>query len=226
MPENIGAAARAIKTMGFRQLRIVDSDQHLAKKAQILAHGATEILQTAKTYEDLGSAIEDVDWVIGTSAKRRLGKRFSHDVNKLEIMLGDKKESLSSVAIVFGCEESGLSNADLQCCDALSYIPIAQKYPSLNLGQAVMLFAYNLRGLAILEEGRAKEIVDNESVSNESFLFLKNKVSDLLSSLDLNKDEKLYRWSMERLAVLADTDIKFLHLFLRRLKEKSKSGEN
>lgn len=71
VPENVGACARALKTMGFATLRIVGSDAHRDKRAYILAHGAGDVLDNAQSFPDLDAALVDVDFVVGTSAKER-----------------------------------------------------------------------------------------------------------------------------------------------------------
>ena len=69
VPENVGAAARALKTMGFSRLRIVGSDAHREKPARILAHASNDILENAQAFPDLQSALADIDFVIGTFGK-------------------------------------------------------------------------------------------------------------------------------------------------------------
>ena len=71
VPENIGASARALKTMGFDQLRLVNTQQHLEKQARILAHGSGDILAQAQAYDSLPAALADIDLAIATSAKPR-----------------------------------------------------------------------------------------------------------------------------------------------------------
>jgi tRNA/rRNA methyltransferase len=214
---NIGAAARAIKTMGFKHLRIVGSQQHRQKKARILAHGAGDILDNSEYYDDLPAALADIDWAVGTSAKRRLGKRYSYSAPQLKTLIEQKQQSLKNIAIVFGCEESGLSNEQLACCDALTSIPIAHSYPSLNLSQAVMIYAYSLTDL------RSTELVEG-AVDSGSWKVLKQRVADYMEALNISVDDKVHRWAMERLSVLDNNDIKFFHLLLSRI-SKGKGGK-
>ena len=217
VPENIGAAARAIKTMGFSQLRVVASDQHRAKPASILAHGAREVLEQAESFASLPEALADIDFSIATSAKSRLGRRYSYSADQLSAQLQDKQQHLQRVAVVFGCEEAGLSNEQLDYCDSLSYVPIANSYPSLNLGQAVMIYAYSLTALA-----EAQSATD---IPVEQWAHLKNRSIDYLQYLDFKPQSKLYRWAMERLAVADSGDINFLHLLLNRLTEKQSKNK-
>ena len=212
VPENIGAAARAIKTMGFQQLRVVASEQHLAKPASILAHGAREILEQAQSFASLPDALADIDFAVGTSAKSRLGRRYSYSANQLSAQLQDKPQHFRRIAIVFGCEEAGLSNQELDCCDLLSYVPIANSYPSLNLGQAVMIYAYSLTALT--------QVQNIAPAPTQQWSNLKSRSAEFLKFLDYDRHSKLYRWAMERLATADSNDINFLHLLLNRLSKK------
>lgn len=216
VPENIGAAARAIKTMGFDRLRIVASDQHLNKKARILAHGAKDILDNVLCFDDLTAAVADMDWVIGTSAKRRLGKRFSYTAAELPALIESKANAVQNIALVMGCEESGLTNEQLACCDALSSIPIAQSYPSLNLSQAVMIYAYSLQGLAMIKP--------NDPIDEQSWRVLKTKTANLMAGLDISTNSRVYGWAMERLSALTRKDIDFLHLLIDKIDKKMRNG--
>ncbi len=214
--------------MGFSQMRIVGSDQHLQKKARILAHGAQDVLDNITRYDDLPSALEDIDWVIGTSAKRRLGKRYNYSAPELTSLLAGKGDSVRTVAVVFGCEESGLSNDQLDCCDALSSIPIAQSYPSLNLAQAVMIFAYSLSNIVPADQsgGAVRSMVRSaeENVEQGSWNVLKEKVVALLNDLEVASDDKLHAWARERLSALTQKDVDFFHRLLGKITGKINQG--
>ena len=209
VPENIGAAARALKTMGFDQLRIVGSFAHREKPARILAHASTELLDNAQEFPDLESALHDVDFAIGTSAKSRHDKRYNLVPSELRSAIVAKGASVSRVAIVFGCEESGLSNDELDRCDALSTIPLATTYPSLNLAQSVMLYAYELSQIDVPVSSPAAEA--------EEWRALKNRVDELLATLDVPLDGKLRAWALERLSVATQEDVGFLHMLCRHV---------
>lgn len=211
VPENVGACARALKTMGFAQLRVVGSEAHRDKRAHILAHGAGEILDDAREFADLPVALADIDFSVATSAKERHGRRFSLDVRELRANLCAKGDSVGRVAVVFGCEESGLSNAELALCDALSSIPIAAAYPSLNLGQAVMLYAYELAGLQSAPVPRA---------DGDEWRALKQRLSALLPRLDVPAGGVLEQWVTERSAWLGHDDVRFMHMLCRHVEER------
>lgn len=216
VPENVGAAARALKTMGFAHLRIVDSAAHREKAARILAHGSNDILENAETFADLPAALADIDFSIGTSAKARHGQRYQLAPAQVREAIANKSALLKRVAIVFGCEESGLSNAELALCDALSSISLAVDYPSLNLSQAVMLYAYELANL----QYEAQIPADLGQLRA-----LKKRLQELLARAGVEREEKLARWADERCAYLAQDDVRFLHQLLTRIEEKSRAGE-
>jgi tRNA/rRNA methyltransferase len=211
VPENVGAAARALKTMGFSQLRIVGSEAHREKPARILAHGSNDILENAQSFPDLPAALADIDFSVATSAKQRHDRRYSLAPAELRASIESKASLLQRVAIVFGCEESGLSNAELALCDTLSGIPLATDYPSLNLAQAVMLYAYELGG---------QQAEQATAVDAGEWRALKVRIEKLLVQLDVEDGSKLARWADERCALLARDDVLFLHQLLARLEAK------
>lgn len=212
VPENVGAAARALKTMGFARLRIVGSEAHREKPARILAHASTDILDEAQSFADLDAALRDVDFAIGTSAKARHDKRYNLTPAQLREAIVAKGASVARVAIVFGCEESGLSNAELDCCDALSTIALATAYPSLNLAQSVMLYAYELAQIELAPPADAANV--------EEWAALKHRVNRLLDSLDVPADGKLRAWALERLASASQEDVGFLHMLCRHVADR------
>ncbi len=208
VPENVGAAARALKTMGFARLRIIGSSVHREKPARILAHGSGDILDNAEAFDDLTAALADIDFSIGTSAKSRHERRYQLSPAQARAAIADKGALLERVAIVFGCEESGLSNAELAQCDALSSIPLATEYPSLNLSQAVMLYAYELAAIA-----PAAALPADAGQLHA----LKIRARELFERIEVERDGKLARWADERCAQLAQDDVAFFHQLLARL---------
>lgn len=142
-PGNIGGAARALKTMGLRQLRLVRPRRFPDPQAEWRAAGALDVLDAAVEYQDLATAIADCQWVVGTGM---LTRRIPWPVR-------DAAEAAREVlalpidaraAIVFGREASGLTNDELQRCNVHLQIPSSPAYPSLNLAMAVQVVAYEL----------------------------------------------------------------------------------
>jgi tRNA/rRNA methyltransferase len=210
VPENIGAAARAIKTMGFSSLRLVNPSNHLSEKAKWLAHASNEILENAAIYSTFKDAISDIDFIIGTTAKKRSVKHDYHHCNELTGIISSKTKSVENVAIVFGREESGMTNDELKLCDILSTIPMRRKYPSLNLSQAVMIYAYSLSALAFSPKKR-KTIVPEVA----KYTIMKEELEKMLLQSGLSPDYNLYNRILERAALLIDSD---LNLFLSLIK--------
>ena len=218
-PANVGAAARAMKTMGFDAMRLVASRVHEEEEASWVAHGAQEILAQAEAFETLPEALADMDLVIATTARER--GRYQHYLTPGEIREQIRvKPSLGKVAIVFGCEESGLSNEQLAEVDLISYLPLKVSYPSLNLGQAIMLYAYEMSQLMDeLNADGATAVAENFDNAGQVRV-LKSKTAELLGELGVSQDEKLHQWVMDRVPMLPQRDLNMLHLLCKDLARK------
>ncbi|HDO1324468.1 tRNA/rRNA methyltransferase [Aeromonas veronii] len=215
-PANVGAAARAMKTMGFDAMRLVASRVHEEDEASWVAHGAQEILTQAEAFDTLPEALADMDLVIATTARER--GRYQHYLTPGEIREQIRsKPSLNKVAIVFGCEESGLSNEQLAEVDLISYLPLKVSYPSLNLGQAIMLYAYEMSQLMDeLNADGASALAENFDNAGQVRV-LKSKTAELLGELGVSQDEKLHQWVMDRVPMLPQRDLNMLHLLCKDL---------
>ncbi|WP_323894366.1 tRNA/rRNA methyltransferase [Aeromonas allosaccharophila] len=215
-PANVGAAARAMKTMGFDAMRLVASRVHEEEEASWVAHGAQEILTQAEAFDTLPEALADMDLVIATTARER--GRYQHYLTPGEIREQIRaKPSLGKVAIVFGCEESGLSNEQLAEVDLISYLPLKVSYPSLNLGQAIMLYAYEMSQLVDeLNADSAAAVAENFDNAGQVRV-LKSKTAELLGELGVSQDEKLHQWVMDRVPMLPQRDLNMLHLLCKDL---------
>ncbi|HMK43709.1 MAG TPA: RNA methyltransferase [Dissulfurispiraceae bacterium] len=140
---NIGASARAMKNMGFGSLCLVNPPDPLGDEALWLAHNAREILADASTHPSLERALTGAAVVVGTS--RRTGRQRGLI---LPIEEGARRINAlaqrNAVALLFGREDRGLYNDEIEQCGFLVHIPADRKQPSLNLAQAVLLVAYEL----------------------------------------------------------------------------------
>lgn len=147
-PGNIGSAARAMLTMGLSELRLVNPRRFPDDQASALASGAGHILEGAAVYTRLEDALQDCAWVLGTSARpRHLGDEPMTPWQAAPRLLQAAAEA--RVALVFGGERSGLTNEELDLCHAQTLVPANPEYSSLNLANAVQLYAYELRKAAI-----------------------------------------------------------------------------
>jgi TrmH family RNA methyltransferase len=144
-PENVGAAARAIKTMGFTQLTLVKPGK-MAEPSHVMAIKmavkSLDVLQAAPVVPTLPEALEGVTFCYATTARRGVSgvltaRRAANDA----IARAARGERL---AFLFGNEKTGLAEDDLHGAHARVRIPMAADQPSINLGQAVQLIAYEL----------------------------------------------------------------------------------
>ncbi len=155
-PRNLGAVARALKTMGLRRLRLVAPCDHLGGEARAVAHAAEDVLEAAEVFADLRAAVADATIVAGTTSRRRqLRKTALLSPDELARRLAEHART-ETVALLFGTERTGLTNDEVNLCRYVSYLDMAQPQPSLNLAQAVMLFAYELRRASRVDAARAQ----------------------------------------------------------------------
>ena len=148
-PGNIGAAARAMKTMGLRRLVLVDPATALGDEGYRRSAGAEDVLGAAVVVNTLAEGLTGCSWVAGTSARMRSVQWPVHLPHECA-QLASENTAQGDVAIVFGRERVGLTNEELERCNALVHIPTDPDYSSLNLAAAVQVVCYELR-LAQLE---------------------------------------------------------------------------
>jgi len=166
---NVGAAARALKNLGFRRLSAVRPRCDPAdRNARMMAVDAGDVLDGLVVHDALDDALAGASTVVGTS--RRTGKhrrphyrldRFSQEMAQLA--------SRGDLAVMFGREDHGLSDGELDRCTHLVHLPAAAEYPSFNLSQAVLLVAYELHVALLAEEppaplGPPAEHADREAM--------------------------------------------------------------
>lgn len=142
---NLGSAARAMKTMGFRDLCLVAPlDPPTTSKAVARASGAADLLHHAKVVETLDEAIADCTLVIGASGRMRTIP-WPLITPPMMAELVDKEPSASRIALLFGREDNGLSNDELRRCHFHVTIPGNEDYCVLNVAQAIQVLCYQLR---------------------------------------------------------------------------------
>jgi tRNA (cytidine32/uridine32-2'-O)-methyltransferase len=144
-PGNIGAAARAIRTMGLRRLGLVTPHAFPHAEATALAVGADDVLDAAVVSADLPSAISDCRLVLGATARRRGVVMEQLSPREAAQRVLDAVAAGHEVALLFGNERVGLENDEIKHCHAAIAIPSDPTYSSLNLAQAVQVIAYELR---------------------------------------------------------------------------------
>ncbi len=144
-PGNIGAAARAIRTMGLDRLSLVAPHAFPHAEAVALASGANGVLENAPVLPDLPAAIADCQLVLGATARRRDVPMEEIDAREAAARVVAAAREGREVALVFGNERTGLENDEIKRCHAAVLIPSDPAFPSLNLAQAVQVLAYEVR---------------------------------------------------------------------------------
>ncbi len=156
---NIGSAARAMKTMGLSQLRLVNPLQPIDEQAIALSAGAKDILEQAQTFATFDEAIADCQLVVGSSARLRHLQSTLVNPRKGGALIIEQAQQ-GKVAVVFGRERVGLINAELLKCHYHLNVPTNPEYGSLNLAMAVQLICYEIRN-AYLEQENLQKIEKN-----------------------------------------------------------------
>jgi TrmH family RNA methyltransferase len=218
-PGNIGAAARAMKTMGLSRMLLVRPKQFPHGMATRLAVSASDVLVHAQVCATLADAVSGCHAVFGISARqRRVPLRVLDPRQMAPVALA--LAAVDEIAIVFGGEEAGLCNDDLLLCDTLVQIPSDPDCRSLNLAAAVQLICYELRTTLLAPNAAAP--VARERASIEAF-------EAMLAALDAtllgagyyaNKNRELTREKLRRMLQRADFDrseIQMLRGALRQL---------
>lgn len=180
-PGNVGSAARAIKTMGFSSLHLVNpAYQHMAKKAEAisLSSGAFDVLEGAQNHDSLVSAAGPAQLVFGLTTRDREFGPPAISLNEAISLASQAVVKDQAIAFVFGTERTGLDNDDLKHCTHRVWIDANPDYPSLNLAQAMMIVAYKMRqglmdileidsatSFASIASGAAPELADQAAIS-------------------------------------------------------------
>jgi tRNA/rRNA methyltransferase len=167
-PGNIGAAARAMKTIGLSRLWLINPRHFPDPQAEAMAAGADDLLRNAVVCASLDEALQGCVFVAGMSARLR---DISHEVlTPREAMpLLAQHAAQEPVALLFGTEMSGLTNDELARCQVMVRIPVSPDYSSLNLAAAVQLVCYELRLAVGVSENNAPEITPASAQHLEGF---------------------------------------------------------
>lgn len=151
-PGNIGAAARAMKNMEFNNLCLVNPPLMSDDDAGKFAHNSIDILSSAEIHSSVHSAIGDKHYVVGTSRRRGRRRGVYLPVDEGARRMRELAEG-HKVSLLFGREDRGLYNDEIEECGFLMTVPANREHPSLNLGQAVMIFAYELSMTDVRKQG-------------------------------------------------------------------------
>lgn len=218
---NLGSVARAMKNMGLRDLRLVAPEVlPTDRDARQMAAHSEDILDQTHIYQDLQSALQNFDRVIGTS--RRHGKERGNWRSPRELGEGMAKLGQGSrVAILFGAEDTGLTNEEITLCHEIVSIPSDPNCPSLNLAQAVMIIVYELRlALALPDQGRPTKVHLAKFQDVEAMYEDLHHLLDQSGFLDKNNPDHIMRLirNMFDRAHLTDQEVRILRGVYRQLR--------
>jgi TrmH family RNA methyltransferase len=239
-PGNIGAAARAIKNMDFRNLCLVNPPPFQTDEARLFAHGATDILKSVDVYHSLKDAISDKNYVAGTSRRRGRRRGVFTPVEQGTQRLFEVAQN-NRVAVLFGREDKGLYNSEIEECGFLMTVPASRKQPSLNLAQAVLLIAYEISKAGIKrtsEKGNASSdalLFANapKLVTQERLSHLYNKIEHAFKMIGyIHQDDAVSnRKVMQNLkhclsrAGLSDWEFNMFHAICNKIEKKIGDGK-
>jgi len=164
-PGNIGAAARAMRTMGITDLVLVNPQRYPDPQALWMAAGATDVLEAARICASLGEALSGAALAVACSARQRDVAVPMVEVRVAAVQVVTVAQQ-RPVALVFGNETSGLSNDEVGACGLLASIPVDADFSSLNLAAAVQVFSYELRMAcgATLPDDKSQTLATHEVV--------------------------------------------------------------
>lgn len=171
IPENVGAAARVLRNFGHADWVLVSPEGLDREVARRMAVGAEDLLDGVQEVPTLDEAVADCSWVVGTESRRVRG-RAPLEPDALVAAVAESSPR-GRTALVFGGERDGLRAGELARCDALSRIPSRAPQPSLNLAQAVAVYAFALRPgprVAPPPTGATRAAADAELIRVESAL--------------------------------------------------------
>jgi tRNA (cytidine32/uridine32-2'-O)-methyltransferase len=162
---NIGSAARAMKTMGLSDLYLVDPITPPDGKSSALAAGAGDVLANAKIVDSVAEAVKDCSLIVGTSARSRTLPWPMLTPRECGLQMIQEAQK-GPVALVFGRENNGLTNEELQLCHFHVCIPANPEYSSLNLAAAVQTLCYEIR-MGFLAQETFPEVAQEYPLSDD-----------------------------------------------------------
>ncbi len=188
-PGNIGATARAMANMGLTRLALVQPLEYPSMQATARAAGADDILDGAELFPTLSKAVAECGHVYGTTARLRSITWPEYSPQELAGQL-KAIEGEQDIALVFGRERSGLTNEELDLCQALVHIPVDDRHSSLNLASAVMVVAFTIRSALLVPDTREPEIGKKHAspiANSEQIQFYFNALDNLLKKISFYK---------------------------------------
>ena len=186
--ENIGSCARALKNFGFSKLDLVKPrDGWPNTKARMTSVGAYDIIKKSKIFKNTQDSIKQYDLIFSTSARKR-------DINKKHISISNfskilKKNKKLKIGIMFGPEDSGLSNQDLSYSNYVIQIPTSKKFSSINLSHSVIIICYEIFSLFNSKKFKKDTKLLEVSSKKKTFMIIKH-LKNLLETKNFFKNKE------------------------------------
>ena len=219
-PGNIGASARAMKTMGVNDLRLVNCVDYKNQTAYNRSSGAEDILFSAKNFTSVQDALADCDFAIAMTARnRKITTPPSLCASNLPDYIIDKP-ALTKIALVFGNEQNGLDNHEISLCNLQVNVPTNKTFSSLNVASCVQIITF-----LVMQMTKEQSILKSEqklashkkiNALNDTFCQIAFSKPDKKSEIDFAK----FRQLLFRLNPNED-EIDFLHGIFKRIYHKS-----
>ena len=224
-PGNIGSVARAIKTMGLKRLSLVNPRVFPSGDANALAGNATDILENATLYSSIQDAIKNSTFVYATSARDRSIQWPILNAEQASTEIVEQANSEKEISIIFGKEDRGLTNDELELANKLIEIPANPEYPVLNIAMSVQLILYEI--FKASSNDRPREWRDYPEVNSEQLQRLIKHFIDTAIEIDVidPKNPKKIISRIKRMFTRLQPDemeASFMRGFLSGIKKKLK----
>ena len=182
-PGNIGSVARAMKTMGLSRLSLVNPRIFPSGDANALSGNATDVLENANTYSSINEAIKDSTFVYATSSRDRSIQWPILNASSAAEKICNEVNSDKEISIIFGKEDRGLTNTELEYANNLIEIPANPEYPVLNLAMSAQIICYEI--FKFSNDNNVKEWRDYPEVNSEQLQRLINHFIDTAVEIDV-----------------------------------------
>ena len=187
-PGNIGSAARAMKTMGFSNLYLVNPKCEINEISYAMASHAGDILDNAQVSDNLSEVLGNCNYIIGATARQR--DIPIEILNPREIANKVNEDLYDEIAILLGNEARGLTNEQLSLCSVGLHIPSNKEYTSLNLASSLQIILYEILFKSENDASYINKIDKEDIASNEKLLGFLNHMNKVLKDIDFIKDDR------------------------------------
>ncbi len=218
-PENIGAAARSAKNMGINQLLVIHNElPDRERMCKMATCHARDLIDGIRLYQNLADALTEFSWVVGTTARQGRQRRLiTSPANMVAGLL--PKLNNNKVALLFGPEDSGLTNEDLKFCNSVTTIPTAD-FSSLNLAQAVAILCYEVYTGVLSSRGWKK--ISPKLASSHEYETTYGLIEKMLRRIGFLKETDYDHWMKNIRHFLGRVELKaretkFLQLICRQI---------